>query len=720
MATISIYKNIHDVKSKETVLLNVFLDAIQSGRWQDQVLKIRTIKDHEERQQAKRNLQYVTISGLFSQRSITGLSAHSGFVSMDLDNLGSDLEGVRSLLSKDPYVYACFTSVSGTGLCVLVKIDPEKHNEAFEAISDYLIRQYQLIPDPSGKDVCRPRYVSYDPDLFVNEKSLTYKKYLPKPKQRKIQSTIFVQDEFERVINEMQLSHVSCVDDYRDWVAVGFGLADQFGEAGRNYYHILSSASAKYEQSMCDRQYTYCLRGNGRAGNKITIATIYWFAKQAGIQTYSERTKKIAAATSSMKKSGLDGKQIAANLKKFEGIDNADEIINQAYASNSNFASGESLVENVRMWLRQTYQLKRNLITRKLENDGKILDEIDLNTIFLEGLMVFDKLTFELFKMILFSSSTTQYNPLHDWFEDNKSVQPSGVIDSFFDCFETDNDLHYFGKKWLVSIIASAYGEHSPLMLIFAGERHGSGKTEAFRRMLPEALKPYYAEISQGMKDTDLNIMLTQKLIVMDDECGGKTKKDAIHLKSMLSKQSFTLREPYGKMNVDLNRLAVLCGTTNDLEILNDTMNRRLIPIEVTWIDFDKYNSINKTHLLIEAYHLYKSGFDWMISGDDIKRLESGSERFHEASLEGDLIDKYYQPGPELELTATEIKVELERKTNQKLSLKRIGMELKKAGYVQVIKKVNFRPSRIYSVQQKIVIPHIEPGGFVPISRDGF
>src|SRR5688572_5986973 len=318
MATISIYKNIHDVKSKETVLLNVFLDAIQSGRWQDQVLKIRTIKDHEERQQAKRNLQYVTISGLFSQRSITGLSAHSGFVSMDLDNLGSDLEGVRSLLSKDPYVYACFTSVSGTGLCVLVKIDPEKHNEAFEAISDYLIRQYQLIPDPSGKDVCRPRYVSYDPDLFVNEKSLTYKKYLPKPKQRKIQSTIFVQDEFERVINEMQLSHVSCVDDYRDWVAIGFGLADQFGESGRNYYHILSSCSQKYEQSMCDRQYTYCLRGNGRAGNKITVATIYWFAKQAGIQTYSERTKKIAAATSSMKKSGLDGKQIAKNLEKFE------------------------------------------------------------------------------------------------------------------------------------------------------------------------------------------------------------------------------------------------------------------------------------------------------------------------------------------------------------------------------------------------------------------
>lgn len=715
MATISIYKNIHDVKSRDTVLLNVFLDAIQSGRWQDQVLKIRTIKEHEERQQAKKGLPYVTISGAFTQRSITGIAAHSGFISMDLDNLGSDLEGVRTLLSKDPYVYSCFTSCSGTGLCVLFKIDPEKHSESFDAIANYLITQYQFIADPSGKDVSRPRYVSYDPDIFTNEKSLTFKKYLPKPKQRKIQSTIFVQDEFERVINEMQLANVSCVEDYRDWRDIGFGLADQFGEAGRNYYHILSSCSQKYESSNCDRQYTYCLRGNGRAGNKITIATIYWFAKQAGIQVHSERTKKIAAATSAMKKSGLDGKQIAKNLKQFEGIENADDIINQAFASNANFAAGESLVENVRMWLRQGYSLKRNIITRKLENNNKVLDEVDLNTIFLECLIIFDKLTFDLFYKVLFSANTPHYNPIQDWFKENENLKPVGVIDKFFDCFETDNDIHYFGKKWLVSIVASAFGEHSPLMLIFAGERHGSGKTEAFRRMLPDKLKPYYAEISQGMKDTDLNIMLTQKLVVMDDECGGKSKKDAIHLKSMLSKQSFTIRAPYGKMNEDLNRLAVLCGTTNDLEILNDIMNRRLIPIEVTWIDFDKYNSINKTELFAEVYQLYKSGFDWMISGEDIKRLEAGSDKFQETSLEYDLINKYYLPGKEIELTASDIKVELERKTNQNLSLKRIGMELKKIGFEQSVKKINFRSSRVYFCEQKVVFPAIDPTGFKPI-----
>lgn len=98
-------------------------------------------------------------------------------------------------------------------------------------------------------------------------------------------------------------ANVSCVEDYRDWLTVSFGLADQFGEAGRQYFHQLSSCSSKYETSMCDRQYTHAIKREGRNGSKITIATIYYFAKQAGINVYSEKTKKIASVTSSQKKS---------------------------------------------------------------------------------------------------------------------------------------------------------------------------------------------------------------------------------------------------------------------------------------------------------------------------------------------------------------------------------------------------------------------------------
>lgn len=687
MATISIYKNIHDVKSKETVLLNVFLDAIQTGKWQDQVLKVRTIRDHDERQQAKKGLQYVTISGLFEQRSVNGLRTHSGFISMDLDNLASDLEGVRTLLSKDPYVYAVFTSVSGTGLCVLFKIDPEKHSEAFDAISDYLIRQYQLVADPSGKDVSRPRYVSYDPDLFVNEKSLTFKKYLPKPKQRKIQSTIFVQDEFERVINEMQLAHVSCVEDYRDWVAIGFGLADQFGEGGRNYYHILSSASSKYEQTICDKQYTYCLRGNGKAGNKITIATIYWFAKQAGIQVHSERTKKIAAATSSMKKSGLDGKQIAANLKKFEGIENADEIISQAYSSNTNFATGENLIDSFILWLKQGYEIRRNVITRKLENSGRILEEVELNTIFLSALKVFDKLNFEMFMRVLLSNNIEQYNPL-TIFLTNNQWDGHSRIEQLAKCINSKTGDAEFRelmlKKWLVGIIHSIMGGVNELNFILVGGKN-TGKTKFFQYLLPEDLKPYFAS-SQLNRGKDDEILMCEKLVIFNDEYGGKNKTDERNEKRLMASPDFSLREPYGKSNVTIKRLASLCGTCNERDVLDDpTGNRRIIVLESAGkFDYELYNSLDKDQVFLEAYDLWKEGERPELSDSDIACLESVTDgQYSKVSFEEEMINHWFMPPVNSTdfLTTSQIKIELEMHTRDKININKLGSRLRKLGY---------------------------------------
>lgn len=714
--SLSIYENIKQSTGGKTTPIDIFLHDVKEGKWQDAVLKIRTIKDYEQRKTEKKKMPYVTISGYFGkERKANELSKHSGFIGMDVDDISTELEGMRTLLAADPYVYSIFTSISGTGLCVIFKIDGEKHKEAFEGLADYLIKNYQIIVDPSGKDVSRARFVSYDPDLYINSHAATFKKYLPKPKKRKIVSTIFVKNEFDNVINEMVKNNVSCVEDYRDWLSIGFGLADQFGEAGREYFHSLSSCSQKYERSMCDKQFTHCLRSNGSTG-KVTIATIYWFAKQAGINIYTEKTKRIAAVTSTQKKAGLSAQQIAENLEKFEGISKQDatDIIQQAFSANHSFTNSENLVDNIRAYLRHTYDLKRNVITRKLENNGRILDEIDLNTMYLDAKVLFDDLNFELFMKVLFSNNTPQYNPLEEWFENNTGNY-IGVIDSFFSCFDTPDDIKYFGKKWLVGVISAIHGTHSPLMLILAGEKQGTGKTEAFRRMLPDELKAYYAE-SKLDAGKDDEILMTQKLIIMDDEMGGKSKKESKRLKELTSKAIFTLREPYGKMNIDLKRLAVLCGTTNDLQILNDpTGNRRQLPMLINGIDFNAYNSIDKRQLLIEAYNLYKSGFEWQLSREDVQKLAGKTDKFEDYSAEYELVTKYFsipQGTWSEEMSATDIKIDLEARTGQKLSLRKVGLELKRLGFQSEIKKINKSPKQVYFVQPLSIITNNQPNPF--------
>lgn len=706
-SSISIYDNIHQNKGNQTVPLDLFLTDVKEGRWQDIVNKVRIIHDHDTRQNEKKKLPYVTISGYFGkERAAAQLSKHTGFIGMDIDNIGGELNGTKVLLSKDPYVYSIFMSVSGTGLCVIFKIDPEKHLEAFLGIADYLLKNYQIVVDPSGKDVSRARFVSYDPDLYLNESAVTFKKYLPKQKKRKITSTIFVKSEFDAVVEQMVRNNVSCVEDYRDWLSIGFGLADHFGEAGRTYYHQLSSCSDKYEPSICDRQFTHCLRSNGSTG-KVTIATIYWFAKQAGINIYTEKTKKIASVTSTQKKAGLSAEQIAANLEKFEGISkqDADDIIKQAFQANTNFGSGESLVESIRAYVRHQLQLRRNAITRKIEYEGQPIDDIKLNTFYLDAKIIQPELNFELFSKVVFSDNTPTYHPIKEWFELHKDHQYTGdPISEVFSTIKTNEDAVYWGKKWFVSLVASVYGQHSPLMLILAGEKQGTGKTEFFRRLLPSELRQYYAE-SKLDAGKDDEILMTQKWIIMDDEMGGKSKRESKRLKELTSKQTFTLREPYGKTNVDLERLAVLCGTTNDLEILNDpTGNRRLIPIQVESINFEAYNAVNKADLLAQAYKLYNDGFDWQISRLEAEMMASGNDKFEEQSIERMLIQKLFMvPNDKsfsTDLTSSDIMIKLEAQTKQRLSLKRIGMELKSLGFRQRLTKTRSGMQRLWEVEE--------------------
>ena len=688
MAAISIYKNVKQIESSETVLLNIFLDAIQTGKWQDNVLKVRTIKDKDLRRVAKMELPNVTISGVFGKRTDSDIKYHSGFIAIDLDDLGNEVESIRELLRTDPYIYACFTSVSGSGLCLILKIDPEKHRDAFDGIADYLIKKYQLIVDPTGINPSRTRFVSFDPDLFINEKAATFKKYLPKTKAKKITATIFVKTEFDEVINKMVAASVSCVEDYRDWRDIAFGLADQFGEGGRGYFHSLSSCSHKYESSMCDRQYTHALNRNGKPGNKITIATIYWFAKQAGINIHSEKTAKIASATGTMKKAGLDRDAIKKNLEKFEGITNADEIIKQAFESE--IKTDTSIVDNIRMWLRHQYDLKRNSITRKIECEGVEIDEITLNTMYLDAKVLFNDLNFELFTRVIFSKNTPDFNPIltaisGEWDGHCRIEQLAKCINSGTGSAEWRERMV---MKWLVGVIHAIYGGKNELNFILVGGKN-TGKTEFFRRILPDSLHTYFAE-SQLNRGKDDEILMCEKLIIFNDEYGGKNKMDERNEKRLMAAAEFSLREPYGRANVTLKRLASLCGTCNERDVLDDpTGNRRIIIMEAAGrFDYELYNSIDKEQLLLEAKTLWKDGERPVLEDADIIELEMFTDgEYSKVSFEQEMIQQYFMPPEKTNpwdfMTTTQIKTWLESHTKDKININKLGSRLRKLGYTR-------------------------------------
>ena len=75
--------------------------------------------------------------------------------------------------TASPYTLACFTTLGGNGLRILVKVyptpTPETHRYAWFAVRN----RYKFIAkvDPAGKEMNKLSALAYDPEIYVNENS---------------------------------------------------------------------------------------------------------------------------------------------------------------------------------------------------------------------------------------------------------------------------------------------------------------------------------------------------------------------------------------------------------------------------------------------------------------------------------------------------------------------------------------------------------------------
>jgi predicted P-loop ATPase len=414
---------------------------------------------------------------------------------------------------------------------------------------------------------------------------------------------------------------------------------------------------------------------------------LYYHAKKNGIETYSEQSKAILRAASSQRAAGLSPEAIVRSLE-VSGISPEESkiVVNEIVAKDIKFKS-ENVSADIAAFI-NTYDLKKNVVTRKIELNGRAIDDSDLNSIYLDSKAVFKESTKELVTAIIFSNRVQTYNPLHEFFEEELHTDDlCPNLTHLLNSVVTDTpNAHKWITKWLISAVASAYGNHSPLVLIFCGQKQGTGKTHWFRYLLPKRLRYLYAESKMdGGKDDE--ILMCLKWFIMDDEYGGKSKKEEKRLKELTSKEFINVREPYGRVSMDLRRLAVFCGTSNETQILNDpTGNRRQLPINILDINKDEYNKCDKEGLWRELYAMYINNWDYTVLHEDIQELNESTNTFKHSTPEEDLIHKKLQPGNSssygewMSLTDIQQYLMIETKFNY-LNIQRIGSILSSLGF---------------------------------------
>lgn len=723
-------KALPGVKPSEDLAYDSYFTYIREGKWEEEVLNVRAGR------REKITVPGVTPSGTFSYRAVGSLIQHSGVIAMDFD--AKDNENFPAdEIALDVYTYAMHRSISGAGWVVYVKIDPEKHTEAFLALEKYFANQYNVVADPSGKDVCRFRFVSYDPDLYQNHSAKVWKKYLPKrtvmPNNKVY---VHTENDVEHCINQLLQRGINITEEYHDWVKVGMAFAGSYGEQGREYFRRVSSLSSKYDREKCDRKYNNLVK---TTGGRVTVASFFWLCQQAGLNIKTARTEHIERVAKMQRKvvgkngGHMDTEGAAGAAKKMlNEIDNiagddVESIIEQVMQLPEEAMIEEKssdLIADLKEYLR-TYDMKYNEVTRLIEVDGEPITDRSLNSIYVRAMEILGQpsqkgraVSKDLLFSIVDSDFTTAYHPFRDFFSKHSNIKPRGEIEKLLSSLNVKN-MYYdegkavpgqdyitrYGRKWLLSCVASWHGTYSVMMLVLTGDQM-TGKTNFFRWLLPEEIRGYYAESTLD-DGKDAELLMCQKALICNDEYDGKNTVEYKRFKALLSRQTFSLRKPYGKIHEDYNRYAVLCGTSNEEEVINDpTGNRRIIPVPIEAIDWDTYHSVDKTALWMELYHEWKRiGDDWMLTKEDVRLLNMVTIANNQITKEEEAVYMFFdlpENGGYAEfLTNTEILNYIETNTKLKLSQTKLGLILKKCGFLKQPKKFGGQKRLVYEVVKK-------------------
>ena len=270
---ITIYKTLFQTATPFYKDILFVLDRIKTGTSKDIVLAIRKEKDKEKRNELKKQLPAICFSGVFSNRSVAGLKEHSGYICLDFDGYNSVAEMLifRKSIEADEFTFSVFTSPSGDGLKVLVKIpaNPSKHRDYFLSLE----KKYDSENfDVSCKDVSRVCYESFDKDIYINTNSKVWDKDLNDSGFKYIERvpTVILDDESEiisRLIKWFDKSH--SMDSNRNNNL--FILASAFNEYGVTESSAKNYCSRYEQKDFTDSEISRTIRSAySKVANKGT------------------------------------------------------------------------------------------------------------------------------------------------------------------------------------------------------------------------------------------------------------------------------------------------------------------------------------------------------------------------------------------------------------------------------------------------------------------
>ena len=689
-------------------------------------------------------------------KGLTGLSM------VDFDHISpsgplkeEELSALRNKIAGDPHTVMCYTTISGNGLRIIFRYEQpqsktdgvgdhvfEQYKAAFYAGNAYYEKLLGMKADMQCKNITRLSGIAHDPDVFfrdpdkaeaftLDEVAAAASQHAKESKEEKQMQRI--QTYYDSLVAPMLARkgykfQPSCHNDYV--MRVGYMLAER-----------------RFSKKVVVR---WALRmfGADYSGTEQVINSC--FASSSSRGRDGVRAGKGDANTASVDeiKAFLDGRvRLRYNVitSRVECLLTGENTNNSLSGLNTNHTNdtNNSLEENTNNSLSGLNTNLTNDTNNSLEVNTNptcpqwqpISDRI-VNTLWSQMSSVMRVNIQDIYRVIE-SDYVPAFNPfveylesLPEWHEGDHdyiadlaaTVKIKGeqehmespeadsslfTLRSSLPSQEADSSLFTLRsslKKWLVGMVAGWISEDvvNNVILVFIGEQ-GAYKTTWFNYLLPPQLKQYfYTKTNANRMTRDDLLTLAQYGLVCCEELDTMRPAELNQLKAAVTMPSIDERAAYAHFHEHRKHIASFCGTGNNVSFLSDpTGNRRWLPFEVESIVSPREHPFCYEGIYSQALALYKSGFTFWFTKEEIQEQNRHNRKFETPRLEHELVDLYFRKPLEHEnsmfMTSSRVLQIIGSGITQKLSATRIGMAFSELGF----QRVRYHGIRGYLVMQR-------------------
>lgn len=283
---VSVFENVYATKPTESKTL---YSICTSSEYEEIVSLLRSMqKGSEDYNTLKKTLPCFTPSMECTQRGAEYMTAHSGYVCIDWDNIDNPTE-FKQTLKDFKFIAFAAESCSGKGVYAMVKVEkPNLHSQHYEALLEFFDR-LGYPADTHCKDIARLRIVSYDPTSYYNADATVWCKVkLPQQYTNTTQVNTDGSDINERAIytvrNYVVANSIDITSGRGNWLALGNYIYSIMGITGKSIFRDISQFHPKYNETECDKQFDKF--GNSRYNTCIGV--LLNACKRAGVPNLKE------------------------------------------------------------------------------------------------------------------------------------------------------------------------------------------------------------------------------------------------------------------------------------------------------------------------------------------------------------------------------------------------------------------------------------------------